>query len=80
MTSTVVRDWSPFRLADPGAHAEAPRSIHNKEGVGDRLELVFGVRCRVHVRVQFAGELAVCLFDRVLAGVARDTQNLVVVH
>jgi len=37
MTSTVVRDWSPFRLADPGAHAEAPRSIHNKEGVGDRL-------------------------------------------
>jgi uncharacterized ferritin-like protein (DUF455 family) len=30
-------DWSPFELASPGAHADAPRSIHTIEGVGDRL-------------------------------------------
>jgi uncharacterized ferritin-like protein (DUF455 family) len=35
MTSSP--DWSPFELAARGAHADAPRSIHTREGVGDRL-------------------------------------------
>ena len=30
-------DWSPFSVAEPGAHPEAPRSIHQLEGIGDRL-------------------------------------------
>ncbi len=29
--------WSPFLLAEPGAHGDAPRSIRTPEGVGDRL-------------------------------------------
>jgi uncharacterized ferritin-like protein (DUF455 family) len=29
--------WSPFELAAPGAHADAPRSIKTREGIGDRL-------------------------------------------
>jgi uncharacterized ferritin-like protein (DUF455 family) len=29
--------WSPFELAAPGAHADAPRSINTRDGVGDRL-------------------------------------------
>ena len=32
-----ARDWSPFRVVASGAHADAPRSIHTIEGVGDRL-------------------------------------------
>jgi uncharacterized ferritin-like protein (DUF455 family) len=31
------RDWSPFSLAPHGAHADAPRSIDSRDGVGDRL-------------------------------------------
>lgn len=31
------RDWAPFELAPVGTHADAPRSIRNPEGVGDRL-------------------------------------------
>jgi uncharacterized ferritin-like protein (DUF455 family) len=30
-------NWQPFQLAEQGAHADAPRSIHSREGVGDRL-------------------------------------------
>ncbi|MBU6374869.1 MAG: DUF455 family protein [Bdellovibrionales bacterium] len=37
LPSVPTRDWAPFRLVEPGAHAEAPRSIHTKEGIGDRL-------------------------------------------
>jgi rubrerythrin len=33
----MIPDWSPFELAPHGAHADAPRSIHTPEGVGDRL-------------------------------------------
>jgi uncharacterized ferritin-like protein (DUF455 family) len=33
----VTPDWSPFRLAGPGQGPEAPRSIHTRDGVGDRL-------------------------------------------
>ncbi len=29
--------WAPFDLAEPGAHGDAPRSIHTPDGVGDRL-------------------------------------------
>lgn len=36
-TFTLHRDWSPFQIADEGAHAEAPRSIHTQEGIHDRL-------------------------------------------
>lgn len=32
-----ARDWSPFRVVPQGEHAEAPRSIHTREGVADRL-------------------------------------------
>jgi uncharacterized ferritin-like protein (DUF455 family) len=34
---TPARDWTPFRVVPAGDHAEAPRSIHTREGVGDRL-------------------------------------------
>jgi len=30
-------DWSPFLVAGLDEHPEAPRSIHNLDGVGDRL-------------------------------------------
>ena len=30
-------NWDPFRLAEPGAYSDAPRSIESPEGVGDRL-------------------------------------------
>ena len=30
-------DWSPFAVAAPDARPEAPRSIHQLEGIGDRL-------------------------------------------
>jgi uncharacterized ferritin-like protein (DUF455 family) len=30
-------DWKPFRLAAPGEHADAPRSISSFEGMSDRL-------------------------------------------
>jgi uncharacterized ferritin-like protein (DUF455 family) len=29
--------WADFELASQGAHADAPRSIHSRDGVGDRL-------------------------------------------
>jgi uncharacterized ferritin-like protein (DUF455 family) len=29
--------WEPFELAPRGAHADAPRSIQNPDGIGDRL-------------------------------------------
>lgn len=33
-----ARQWdSGFRLAEPGAHGDAPRAIHSREGIGDRL-------------------------------------------
>lgn len=32
-----TRDWSPFRVVPDGQHADAPRSIHTAEGIGDRL-------------------------------------------
>jgi uncharacterized ferritin-like protein (DUF455 family) len=31
------RNWSPFHVVPTGEHAEAPRSIHTREGIGDRL-------------------------------------------
>lgn len=34
MTSSA---WAEFELAPSGAHADAPRSIHSRDGVGDRL-------------------------------------------
>ena len=36
-TTVGSRDWSPFRVVPAGSHADAPRSIHTSEGVGDRL-------------------------------------------
>jgi len=33
----LPRDWSPFSTAPMGAHADAPRSIDCRDGVGDRL-------------------------------------------
>jgi len=36
-TNSRGSDWAAFRLAEPGQHADAPRSIHTREGVGDRL-------------------------------------------
>lgn len=30
-------DWSPFRVAPQDTRADAPRSIHTREGIGDRL-------------------------------------------
>jgi uncharacterized ferritin-like protein (DUF455 family) len=35
--SATSRDWQPFELAPPGAHADAPRSIQSLDGIGDRL-------------------------------------------
>jgi uncharacterized ferritin-like protein (DUF455 family) len=32
-----TRDWSPFRSAPQGAHADAPRAITSTFGIGDRL-------------------------------------------
>jgi uncharacterized ferritin-like protein (DUF455 family) len=37
MSTAQLRNWDPFELAAPGAHADAPRSIHTLEGIGDRL-------------------------------------------
>jgi len=37
MSSPLTPNWLPFELAEPGAHADAPRSIHTLEGIGDRL-------------------------------------------
>jgi uncharacterized ferritin-like protein (DUF455 family) len=34
---SAPRNWEPFDLAAPGAHADAPRSIQTQDGVGDRL-------------------------------------------
>lgn len=33
----MTPDWSPFRLAPPGAHGASPRAMHSREGIGDRL-------------------------------------------
>ena len=33
----VSPDWSPFRLAPEGTRPEPPRSIHTRDGIGDRL-------------------------------------------
>lgn len=30
-------NWEPFVITENGAHADAPRSIHSPEGIGDRL-------------------------------------------
>lgn len=32
-----ARDWTPFKLAAPGEHADAPRALTTKDGIGDRL-------------------------------------------
>jgi uncharacterized ferritin-like protein (DUF455 family) len=37
MTLPPQPDWAPFEVAPNGAHADAPRSIHTPEGMGDRM-------------------------------------------
>jgi hypothetical protein len=48
-------------------------------GFLDLFELFFGVLLLGHVRMVFAGELAIGLLDRVLGGRSFHAQNLVVV-
>ena len=48
-------------------------------GLVDLLEARFGVGLLAHVRVVFARQLAVGLFDGLRRGVARDTEGLVIV-
>src|SRR5699024_11134972 len=48
-------------------------------GLRDPLELLGGVRVRVHVRMEGAGELAVRLLDLVGRGLAGDAEQVVVV-
>jgi hypothetical protein len=50
------------------------------ERVCDELEPIRRVLRRVDVGVEFTGELAISLFDFVLARVSSDTENVVVVH
>src|SRR5690606_13362538 len=45
----------------------------------DFLEALLGVRFLAHVRVVFAGELAIGTLDLVLRGAALDTEDFVVV-
>lgn len=35
--TVATPDWSPFTLAGPNEHGEAPRSIRGRDGIGDRL-------------------------------------------
>src|SRR5436309_133432 len=35
--SPMIPDWNPFDIAPPGSPQQAPRSINNLDGVGDRL-------------------------------------------
>jgi uncharacterized ferritin-like protein (DUF455 family) len=37
VNSSHSPDWAPFITSDPGAHADAPRSIDTPAGIGDRL-------------------------------------------
>src|SRR5690606_25248128 len=48
-------------------------------GFLDFLEPILGVRLFAHVRVMFPGEPAICALDFLLARVAGDPQDLVVV-
>lgn len=52
----ISPDWAQFELAAPGAHADAPRSIHSRDGVGDRLRAAAFAEVQARDAFQWAAE------------------------